>query len=101
MGVVPLRRIIGVAMLPFVIGAPAGLGSVRPITLRSCEAAGLATRCGSLDVYENRETNGGRRIALNIVVIPATDRNPAPDPVFWLEGGPGGAATDAIGPVSQ
>jgi len=43
----------------------------------------------------------GRKISLNIVVVPALGATPAPDPVFWLEGGPGGAATDATGPVSQ
>src|SRR5262249_48025750 len=101
MGVVPLRRLLGLALLPLAMGAPTGPGPVRPIPLRSCEAAGIAARCGSLEVYENRQTKVGRRIALHVVVVPATDRTPAPDPVFWLEGGPGGAATDAIGPVSQ
>jgi pimeloyl-ACP methyl ester carboxylesterase len=38
---------------------------------------------------------------LNIVVIPALHPKPAAEPVFWLEGGPGGAATQAAGPVSQ
>lgn len=97
----PLQRLLGVAVLTFAIGAPAGSGPARPIALRSCDASGIPARCGSIDVYENRETKAGRRIALNVVIIPATDRNPAPDPVFWLEGGPGGAATDVIGPVSQ
>jgi pimeloyl-ACP methyl ester carboxylesterase len=38
---------------------------------------------------------------LNIVVIPAPRATVAGEPIFWLEGGPGGAATLAAGPVSQ
>jgi pimeloyl-ACP methyl ester carboxylesterase len=38
---------------------------------------------------------------LNIVVIPAIHPTPAAEPVFWLEGGPGGAAMQAAAPVSQ
>ena len=97
----PLRRFLGVAIVPLAFCAHANDPPARSIALRPCDAAGIAGRCGSVDVYENRETKSGRRIALNVVVIPATDTSPAPDPVFWLEGGPGGAATDTIGPVSQ
>lgn len=45
--------------------------------------------CGTLSVFENRTTNQGRRIALKIVVAPALRRDPAPDPLFVLAGGPG------------
>jgi pimeloyl-ACP methyl ester carboxylesterase len=37
---------------------------------------------------------------LNIVVIPALHATPAAEPAFWLEGGPGAAATEAAGVVS-
>jgi pimeloyl-ACP methyl ester carboxylesterase len=50
--------------------------------------------CGTHDVFEDRTSQAGRRIALNIVVLPATDPTAAPDPVFVLIGGPGlGAAS--------
>lgn len=73
------------------------------IRLRSCDIPGIAGggRCGTYEVYENRAAKTGRKIALSLVVIPALSVTPAPDPVFWLEGGPGGAATQAVGPVSQ
>jgi pimeloyl-ACP methyl ester carboxylesterase len=58
-------------------------------------------RCGTFSVYEDRSARAGRKIGLNIVVIPARHPTPATEPVFWLEGGPGGAATQAAGPVSQ
>ena len=75
----------------------------RAVRLQPCDVPGVdgGGLCGTYDVYENRSTKTGRKIGLNIVVIPASNRTPASDPVFWLEGGPGGAATQAVGPVSQ
>src|SRR5687767_8892885 len=74
-----------------------------PLTLQQCEVPDIegGGRCGKLEVYENRATRTGRKIALNIIVIPALAEKPSPDPVFWLEGGPGAAATRSIGPVSR
>jgi pimeloyl-ACP methyl ester carboxylesterase len=63
--------------------------------LASCtlpEVAGKAF-CGTYEVFENRASRAGRKIALKIVLLPATGPDPAPDPVFSLEGGPGGSAT--------
>jgi pimeloyl-ACP methyl ester carboxylesterase len=69
--------------------------------LQACDVPGVGSgRCGTYDVYENRSAKRGRTIGLNLIVLPASTI-PAQDPVFWLEGGPGGAATQAIGPVSQ
>lgn len=73
------------------------------VKLRPCnvpEVPGRA-RCGTLNVYEDRSARAGRKIGLNIVVIRALHPTPAAEPVFWLEGGPGGAATQAAGTVSQ
>jgi pimeloyl-ACP methyl ester carboxylesterase len=49
--------------------------------------------CGSYEVFENRETRAGRKIALKVVLLPAKGRDRAPDPLFFLEGGPGASAT--------
>lgn len=49
-------------------------------------------RCGVLTVPEDRANPGGRQIDLNIAVIPAIKRNPEPDPLFLLAGGPGQSA---------
>lgn len=49
--------------------------------------------CGQYEVFENRATKTGRKIRLNIVVLPALIDTPAPDPVFYLAGGPGAGAT--------
>lgn len=56
------------------------------------------SRCGTVTVPEDRSSEGGRTIELKVMVIPADSPNPAPDPVLFLAGGPGQAATD-IGPA--
>lgn len=45
--------------------------------------------CGTLSVFENRQSKQGRQIPLKIVVAPALRRDAAPDPLFVLAGGPG------------
>lgn len=73
----------------------------RSIELSDCQLASRSTsqiyeaQCGKLTVFENREGKSGKRIDLNIAVIPAISRNPAPDPLFFLAGGPGEAATES------
>lgn len=43
--------------------------------------------CGQYEVYEDRAARKGRKIALNIVVLPATTDQRAPDPLVYLAGG--------------
>jgi pimeloyl-ACP methyl ester carboxylesterase len=68
------------------------------IVLQPCRIPGFDTdvRCGSYEVYEDRDARTGRKIRLHIVVVPAASAAPALDPVFWLHGGPGAAATQTI-----
>lgn len=63
--------------------------------LKRCDSSKTITNilCGTYSVFENRQTNTGRKIDLNIVVIPAIHRERLKSPIFYLEGGPGGAAT--------
>jgi len=66
------------------------------VSLKACTGAiyGSNALCGTYEVREDRSTKGGRKLGLNIVVVPAQSATHAPDPVFWLHGGPGAAATD-------
>jgi pimeloyl-ACP methyl ester carboxylesterase len=66
------------------------------VALQPCNVSALPeeARCGAYEVYEDRAAQSGRKIPLNIIVVPALSATPAPDPLFWLEGGPGGAATN-------
>jgi pimeloyl-ACP methyl ester carboxylesterase len=52
--------------------------------------------CGRYEVFENRATKTGRKIALNVVLLPALAEKPAPDPIFYFAGGPGGAASSYV-----
>jgi pimeloyl-ACP methyl ester carboxylesterase len=67
--------------------------------LQPCKIEGLEEEvlCGTMPVWENRTAKSGRKIDLYMVALPARDPNPAPDPVFYINGGPGygsaGAAT--------
>lgn len=58
-------------------------------------------RCGRLRVPENPSAPTGRMIDLHVAWLPAGERGePAPDPVFFLAGGPGQAASDHAATVS-
>lgn len=48
--------------------------------------------CGTLTVPENWFIPAGRQIAISYVVLRSTNFAPQPDPVVYLEGGPGGSA---------
>ncbi len=54
------------------------------------------TSCGYLVVPENRATNSERTIRLLVAIVPAKSPTPAPDPIVFLVGGPGGAAVTQI-----
>ncbi len=62
-------------------------------TLENVDADAL---CGTYEVWENRTKKQGRRLDLNVVVVPALSTERMPDPVFFFRGGPGAAATEAI-----
>jgi pimeloyl-ACP methyl ester carboxylesterase len=71
-------------------GSREGLSKLRP-----CRLPGIGEEllCGKLTVFENRQTRAGRKIDLNVVVLPAFDQKNKSEPLFDLEGGPGAAAT--------
>lgn len=75
------------------------------LSLSPCHLAGdgtqvVAGECGTLRVFENRATSTGRAIDLAVAVVRATGRNPVPDPVFFLAGGPGGSALGMYPPLA-
>jgi pimeloyl-ACP methyl ester carboxylesterase len=76
---------------PTVSAPPAG-----SLTVKACRVDGLAARCGTLLVPEDRKAGTGRTIPVRFVVIPATSADRATDPVVYFAGGPGGSAVDEI-----
>jgi len=74
--------------------------SAAKIDLTPCDVRGVAGKatCGTYEVFENRASKKGRRIKLKILVLSATGVERAPDPLFYIPGGPGSSATgDAPG----
>src|SRR5512139_3261540 len=76
------------------------------IPLQDCvlKSAGIQTQvdaqCGSLRVPEDPADPGSRRIALSIAVVEAISRDPEPDPLFILVGGPGQSALETYPALS-
>lgn len=68
-----------------------------------CHIRGLdeQVECATFVVPENYNEPNGRTIALNIVRLPAVSSGAAADPLFFLAGGPGQAATELTGVVAQ
>jgi pimeloyl-ACP methyl ester carboxylesterase len=54
--------------------------------------AGANVECGYLSVPLRHELPGGPRIKLHVAVYQSRSPEPEPDPVVYLEGGPGGEA---------
>ena len=59
--------------------------------LHSCRVEGFAqqVQCGQLKRPLNPNEPSGKQIDLHFIVLPAQDKNKAPDPIFLLAGGPG------------
>lgn len=56
--------------------------------------AGIDVVCGYVSVPERHENPDGAAIDLAVVIIKSQHTNPAPDPLFMAQGGPGGSTID-------
>ncbi len=87
-------------------GAPQATHHFGNIDFEPCSLASLGggqpteARCGTLQVAEDPAKPDGRQIALNIAWLPTASGSAEPDPVFFLAGGPGEAATEVAAQVS-
>jgi hypothetical protein len=61
------------------------------IKLHLCKPAGAkdSVFCGTYSIIENHRTKQGRKINLNIIVIPAINSSPKKSAIFYFDGGPG------------
>ena len=75
------------------------------LRLSACPAtvapASANAKCGTLSVYENRSARTGRLISLRVVVLPATGSDRAPDPVFFIAGGPGSSIVEQAAGIAR
>ena len=105
------RLVAGTSVLGYLCVALTGclseLGGEPPVGqfpdwLEPCEPpAGVEgpQLCGNYSVFEDRRAGAGRRLDLRVVVLPATGRRLA-EPVLYLDGGPGAAATEAVAEIA-
>jgi pimeloyl-ACP methyl ester carboxylesterase len=73
--------------------------AARRLPLTPCTLPGVDEQlvCGTYSVWEDRQARRGRKIDLNVVVVPAREPRPAAGAIFHFVGGPGGAATRRAG----
>ena len=70
--------------------------SLEDCALTSPVGRQVDARCGNLIVPEDRSNPTGRQIRLNIAIVPAIKREPEPDALFLLAGGPGQSAVETF-----
>lgn len=72
-------------------------------TTTPCRLPGVPheAQCGSLSRALAPAHEHGTQIELHFAVLPALARHAAPDPVFFIAGGPGQSAIDLAGPVGR
>ena len=88
---------------------PAGAARFGDIAFEPCALKGaagvepVAAQCGTLEVAEDPSRPDGRRIALQLAWLPANKGSAVGtgDPVFFLAGGPGQAATEHASTVQR
>jgi pimeloyl-ACP methyl ester carboxylesterase len=83
----------------FPVIASGGAVAQYPVTIEACprplpatEVEGKTVVCGRVDVPESHDNPDGPRIKLSFAVLKAHTESPAPDPLIYLHGGPGGGA---------
>ena len=101
-----MRRLFHASLLFLTLLASCSPRNLTPVpenslTLKDCALASptgdqVDARCGTLSVPEDRANPAGRKIDLHVAVIPAIKREPEPDALFLLAGGPGQSAIEAF-----
>ena len=96
-----MKLLVAAAALLLAACSP-GPEATRPaIALDSCRLPGVdtAAKCGSYKVWEDRAAKSGRRIAIDIAIVPARARSRDADPIVILAGGPGQGAVSLASQV--
>lgn len=91
-----MKRLLlcAVACLALAACKPVAETPRRTLALASCRLPGVeaAAQCATYTVWEDRAAKKGRRIDINVAVVPARLRTHEPDPIFVFAGGPGQGA---------
>ncbi|PZF78286.1 hypothetical protein DK847_00210 [Aestuariivirga litoralis] len=65
------------------------------------EIDGQTITCGTVQVPEDHDHPEGKKIALKFMIMKSHSQYPEPDPLVYLDGGPGGSAFGVIGKVDR
>lgn len=95
-------RIVPVLAISTLLAASA-TAKETPDFLESCRVPGLdeTVLCGRYSVFEDRRAKVGRKIDLEIVVLPATGPEALDDPILELAGGPGDEVVSKASGIAQ
>ena len=96
-----MKLLVAAAALALAACSP-GPEATRPaIALESCRLPGVDSeaKCGRYNVWEDRAAKSGRRIAIDIAIVPARARARDADPILILAGGPGQGAVSLASQV--
>jgi pimeloyl-ACP methyl ester carboxylesterase len=73
-------------------GGPLGTFVEKPCAFTPAPMRPL--RCGTVTLPEARDGSSARTVELAVVIVKSDSPTPAPDPLVFLQGGPGGGGTD-------
>ena len=96
-----LKHLLAAAALVLAACTPGSGTSPRALPLAACRLPGVdaAAQCGTLAVWEDRAAKRGRRIDINVAVVPARLRTHEPDAIVIFAGGPGQGAVSLASQV--
>src|SRR5215208_6654515 len=86
-----LFAVVAIVAVLAVLGHLRAVKPPRRPGLSPCTEQGMpaGALCGTHEVFENRTARAGRKIPLQIVVLPAAGPGRLPDPFVYFAGGPG------------
>lgn len=98
-------RVLGLVVAAATLGCSDSSTQAVPLSgidLTDCSSQYVGNaQCGTYEVWENRAARSGRRIPLQVVVLPARGNERKPDPLFYFAGGPGSGATDVAAGIAR
>lgn len=87
-----LLLLLSLALTPLVRGDDVVADPLDFLELRRDTMTGEDVLYGLYPVHEDRAEGAGRKIALEVLILPARSDEVEPDPIFFLAGGPGVSA---------
>lgn len=98
----PLLMIVGLAMTVTTLPARADTRRIGAVEFQSCSlgaerrSEAIEAYCTRFEVAENPQQPQGRKLSLNVALVPARSPKPKPDLLVFLAGGPGQAAVQTF-----